>query len=65
MIRPDMCDYSDAYIVVKRRIAVQGTNANNREDKKLTLNNNVRFTTCISKLNKTFIDNAEDLLSLC
>ena len=28
MPRPDLCDYSDLYIVVKGRITVAGTNAN-------------------------------------
>ena len=25
MLRLDLCDYSDAYIIVKRRITVEGT----------------------------------------
>ena len=25
MLRPDLCDYSDAYIAVKGRISVRGT----------------------------------------
>ena len=31
MPRSDLCDYSDAYIIVKRDITVEGTN--NREKK--------------------------------
>ena len=27
MLRSDLCDYSDAYVVVKRRISAAGTNA--------------------------------------
>ena len=30
MLRSDLCDYSDAYIVVKRIMSVTGTNAKNR-----------------------------------
>ena len=29
MLRLDLCDYSDAYIVLKRAIVVSGTNVNN------------------------------------
>ena len=50
-----------SYIVVKGIINVTGTNANNRRNKKLTFKNNAPFRSCISKINNTFIDNAEDL----
>ena len=49
------------YIVVKRRISVRGTNDANGGNKKLTFKNNAPFRSCISKMNNTFIDNAEDL----
>ena len=39
-----LCDYSDAYIVVKRRINVEGTANANTKSKKLTLKNNAPFT---------------------
>ena len=61
VLRSDLCDYSDAYIVVKGIINVRDTNANNRINKKLTLKNNAPFRSCISKINNTFIDNVEDL----
>ena len=35
MLRSDLCDYSDAYIVVKGIITVEG--ANNRDTKKTDL----------------------------
>ena len=35
MLRSDLCDYSDIYIVVKRDITVEG--ANNRDKKKTGL----------------------------
>ena len=55
-----LCDYSDAYIVVKGKIIV--TNADNDAyDKKLAFKNNAPFTSCISKINNTLTDNAEDL----
>ena len=34
MLRSDLYDYSDAYIVVKGRISVSGTNGANRRNKK-------------------------------
>ena len=34
MLRSDLWDYSDAYIVVKRDIAVKGDNNANRRNKK-------------------------------
>ena len=65
MLRSDLCDYSDAYIVVKGKITV--TNLNNtvtnhiHYDKKLAFKNNEPFTSCISKINNAVIDNAENL----
>ena len=61
MLRSDLCDYSDAYIVVKGRITVTGTNNANRRIKTLTFKNNAPFRSCISKINNVFVDNAEDL----
>ena len=61
MLRSDLSDYSDAFIVIKRRITVAGNNLANRMNKKLTFKNNAPFRSCISKINNTFIDNTEDL----
>ena len=36
MLRSDLCDYSDAYIVVKGRISVTCINNTNKRDEKLT-----------------------------
>ena len=47
MLRSDMCDYSDAYLIVKGRISVTGIDANNRRNKKLTFKNNAPFRSCI------------------
>ena len=60
-LRSNLWDYRCVYIVVNVRIMVEGTNANNRENKMLTFKNNTPFRSCISKFNNTFIDNAEDL----
>ena len=61
MLRSDVCDYCNSNIVVKEAITLEGTNANNRTDKKLAFKNNHPFRSCISKINDTLIDNAEDL----
>ena len=60
MLRSDLCDFSDTYIVVKRTITVTNSN-NDAYDKKIASQNNAPFVSCISKINNTFIDNAEDL----
>ena len=60
MLRSDLCDYSDAYIVVKGTITVTDPNDVNY-DKKLAVKNNAPFTSCISKINNTLIDNPADL----
>ena len=59
MLRSDLC--CDAYIVVKLLITVAGTNPNNRRNKKLIFKNNALFRSCITKINNTFVDDAENL----
>ena len=60
MLRSDLCGFSDAYIVVKGTITVTNPNDANY-NKKLALKNNAPFTSCISKINNTLIENAENL----
>ena len=60
MVRSNLYDYSDAYILVKGKIAVTNPN-NSAYDKKLALKNNAPFISCISKRNGELIENAEDL----
>ena len=63
MLRSSLCDYSNAYILVKGNIAVNNTNgagaAVNNTNKKVIFKNCAPFTNCISKINNTQIDNAE------
>ena len=60
MLRSDLCDFSDAYIVVKGTITV--TNPNNaKRNKAVIFKNNATFITFISKINGVKIVNAEDL----
>ena len=56
MLRSDLCDYSDAYINVEGKNTVANPN-NNAYDKKLALKYNAPFTSCLSKINNTLIDN--------
>ena len=58
MLRSSLCDYSDAYILVKGNISVNNTAANNI-NKKVIFKNCAPFNNCISKLNNTQIDNTE------
>ena len=64
MLRSDLCDYSDAYIVVKGDITLTKTSGRAITDIRnrfLTFKNNAPFTNCISMINNVLIDNAEDL----
>ena len=63
MLRSVLCDYSDAYIVVKGKIELLAAagNENDKTEKNVAYKNNFSFRSCISKINSTLIDNAEDL----
>ena len=68
MLRSDLCDYADAYILVNGTITVtangNNNNANNIRDKRnrpLILKNNSPFVSCITKINGELIEDAEDL----
>ena len=64
MLRSDLCDFSDAYIVVKGDITLTKTNGRGIIDIRnrfLAFKNNAPFTNCISKINNVLIDNVEDL----
>ena len=68
MLRSNICDYSDAYILVKGTITVMApgayNNANNIRDKRnrpLILKNNAPFVSCITRINGELIEDADDL----
>ena len=48
MLRSDLCDFSDAYIVVKGDIIVTSPN-NAKRNKAVTFKNNAPFINCIHK----------------
>ena len=60
MLRSDLCDYSDAYIIITGKIIVTNPD-NDAYDKKLAFKNNGLYVSCISKINNALINNAEDL----
>ena len=63
MLRSSLCDYSDAYILVKGNITVNDTAADgaaaNNTNKRVIFKNCVPFTNFINKINNTQIGNAE------
>ena len=60
MLKSHLCDYSDACIVVEGDVAVEGANNRDKHNRDLVLKNNAPFISCISKINNTLINNAED-----
>ena len=60
MLRSDLCDYNNAYIIVTSKINVTDPN-NNAYDKELALKNNAQFFNCILKIHNTLIEDADDL----
>ena len=65
MLKSSLCDYSDAYILVKGTISVNNTAAEgaaaNNTNKKVIFKNCAPFTNCIREINNTQIDNAKDI----
>ena len=61
MLRSNLCDYSDAYILVKGTITVAGNNLRDRQDRPLIFKNNASFVSCITRINGELIEDADDL----
>ena len=61
-----LCDYSDAYILVKGKIIITGagddaaTRQADERDKRVAFKSCAPFTNCVSEINDTQIDNAKD-----
>ena len=65
MLKSSLCDYSDAYILVKQTITVNNTGtlaAPNNRNKKVIFKKCAPFTDCISEINNTQIDNTKILI---
>ena len=65
MLKSSLCDYSDAYILVKGTVSVNNTVAAAADPdntaKKVTFKSCAPFTNCISEINNTQVDNAKDI----
>ena len=68
MLRSNLCDYSDTYILVKSTITVTAPGANNgannirdKRNRPLILKNNAPFVSCITRINRELIEDANDL----
>ena len=65
MLRSNLSDYSDGYILTKGNITVRNTaaqgQANNVIIKRVILKNCVRFTNWINRINNTQVDDAHDI----
>ena len=67
MLRSNLCDYADSYILLKGTITITGAgdDAAARQaverNKGVTFRNCAPFCKCISRINNTVIDNAPDI----
>ena len=67
MLNSSLCDYSDAYILVKGTITIAGAGADaaarqaDERDKGVVFKNCAPFTNCISEINNTQVDTAKDI----
>ena len=65
MLKSSLCDYIDAYILVKGTISVNNTAAAgaavNNDDIKVIFKNCAPFTNCINEINNIQVDNAKDI----
>ena len=67
MLKSSLCDYIDAYILVKGTITINGRGADaaarqaDERDKGVAFKNCAPFINCISEINNTQIDNGKDI----
>ena len=67
MLKSSLCDYSDAYILVKGKITITGAGddaavrQSDERDKDVASKNCAPFTNCISEINNTQIYNCKDI----
>ena len=67
MLRFNLCDYADAYVLVKGTITITGTGDDDaakrldERNKGVIFKNCAPFTKCISRINGIEIDNAQDI----
>ena len=67
MLRSKLCDYADLYILLKGTITITGAENDDaakqadERDKGVIFKSCPPFTKCISRINNTDIDNAQDI----
>ena len=68
MLRSNLCDYADAYILANGTITITGegdaaaaARQVDERNKGVTFKNYAPFTKCISKINNKDIDTAQDI----
>ena len=67
MLRSNLCDYADSYILSKGTITTTGAGDDtaarqaDERNKRVTFKNCAPFTKCISRINNKNIDNAHDI----
>ena len=67
MLRSNLCDYADAYILVKEAITITGAGDDDAPKRLDERNKGVKFkncapiTKCICRINGTYIGNAQDI----
>ena len=67
MLRSNLCDYADAYILVNGTVTITGAGDDDpakrldERNKDLIFKNCAPFTKCISRINNTEMDNAQDI----
>ena len=68
MLRSNLCNYSDAYIIVKGTITVTAPGANNgvnnirdKKNRLVILKNNAPFVSGITRINGELIEDTDDL----
>ena len=68
MSRSNLCDYSEAHILVKGTITVTAPGVNNnaniirdKRNRRVILKNNAPFVSCITRINGELIEDADDL----
>ena len=61
MLRLDLRDYADAYILIKGTITVAGNHPRDRQNRPVISKNNAPFISCITRINGELIEDADDL----
>ena len=64
MLRSDLCDYADAYILVNGTITVAGNHPRDRQNRPVILKNNAPFISSITKINGELIEDLDIVMPM-